>query len=98
MAIKDMHEHNNILLNRRELNFILFHPAEPTPTRQSVRNKIASKYAVDIDLVYVYKLQPEFGRGSTKCEVYVYDSKEIADKLVPEYIKKRNQIKEEKGE
>lgn len=96
MAIKDKQEYNNILLNRRELEFILFHPGEPTPTRQTVRNKIAAEYAVDLDLVYVYKLSPEFGRGSTHCSVYIYDSKEATEKLVPKHIKKRNQ--KEKGD
>ncbi|MBD3230860.1 MAG: 30S ribosomal protein S24e [Candidatus Lokiarchaeota archaeon] len=98
MAIKDKQEYNNVLLNRRELEFIIFHPGDPTPTRQNIRNKIAAEYAVDLDLVYVYKLSPEFGRGSTKCLVYIYDSKEAGEKLVPNYIKKRNQVKEEKGD
>jgi small subunit ribosomal protein S24e len=93
MAIKDMNEYENVLLNRRELNFILFHPGEPTPTRQVIRNKVASEYAVDLDLVYVYELNPEFGRGSTKCLVYIYDSKEFAEKMIPKYIKKRNETK-----
>ncbi|MHA1268861.1 MAG: 30S ribosomal protein S24e [Candidatus Helarchaeota archaeon] len=98
MTIKDMQEYDNILLDRKELNFILFHPGEPTPTRQRIRNMIAAQYAVDLDLIYVYKLAPEFGRGSTKCKVMIYKSKNAAENLIPKHIKKRNEIKEGKGD
>ncbi len=98
MAIKDMQEIDNILLRRKELYFTMFHLGEPTPTRQAIRNKIAAQYAVDLDLVFVYKMVPEFGRGSTKCEVYIYESKEAADLLVPKHIKLRNKVNDKEGE
>ncbi len=79
----------NPLLSRRELMLIINHLGGGTPSRLDLRKKIASKLGEDIDKVYVKKIIEQTD-SSCKVLANVYENKEIALKIEPEYIIKRN--------
>ncbi|MHA1409397.1 MAG: 30S ribosomal protein S24e [Candidatus Odinarchaeia archaeon] len=91
-------EKKNPLLQRKELEYRLIHSFNSTPTRVEVRKKIAAKLNVDIDKVYVKNLIGLAGKNETKAVIHVYDNKKIALEIEPDYIIKRNEIKEEPKE
>ncbi|WEU39718.1 MAG: 30S ribosomal protein S24e [Candidatus Odinarchaeum yellowstonii] len=84
----------NPLLSRREMTLIISHLGEGTPNRLNIRKKIASKLGEEIDKVYVRKI---IEQADNRCKVlaHVYDDKEIALKIEPDYIIKRNSEKQE---
>ena len=85
----------NPLIRRREIKAILSHIGRGTPMRYVVREAIAKAYNVDLDLVYVRRIQTERGWGRTIVEAHIYDSKERALKFEPKYIIERNKGFEE---
>ncbi|MHA1238522.1 MAG: 30S ribosomal protein S24e [Candidatus Odinarchaeia archaeon] len=91
-------EKDNPLLRRREIEFILSHSAEGTPSRHAVRKKLSALLNVDLDKVYIRKIQPIMGREESKGFACIYQDKETALRIEPQYIIKRNQIEEQQEE
>ena len=85
----------NPLLKRNEVEFILAHPAEGTPSRLEVRKKLSAILNVDLEQVYIRKIQPIMGREESKGFACIYESKEDAIRIEPQYILKRNEPKQE---
>ena len=84
-------EKYNPLIKRLELLIKLSHIGKGTPSRGVVRKAIAQAYNVDINRVYIRKIESEYGWGVTRVEVHIYDSPERAKMFEPEYIIKRNE-------
>ncbi len=80
----------NKLLARREVVALITHEGGSTPTRQQVREAIASQLGVKPELVFVRRILTEFGRGASKAEVHIYDSEEQAKVVEPLYVIARN--------
>ena len=89
-------EKKNPLLKRKELEFDFDHSLEGTPKSLDLRKKIAAKLTEDISKVYIKQMIGQAGQNKTRLIVHVYDDPKIALKIEPEYIIKRNEIKEEK--
>lgn len=84
-------EKYNPLIKRLELLIKLSHIGKGTPSRGVVRKAIAQAFNVDINRVYVRKIESEYGWGVTRVEVHIYDSPERAKMFEPEHIIKRNE-------
>jgi len=80
----------NKVIGRRELDLIVHHLLKPTPMRINLRLTIAEKFGVDIQKVYVRRIDTEYGIGESRVEVHIYDSVERAKKFEPAYIIDRN--------
>lgn len=87
-------ENNNALLRRKEVTFILDHQTSGTPALAKVREAVASLYSINIELVYVTKLQSITGTNRTQGQAEIYDKLEVAQALVPKHIHARNLLKE----
>ena len=100
MAVKleKVMEKTNSLLKRKELEFIADHSLSGTPNRAEIKKKIAAMLNQGLSLVFIKKVVTLSGENKSKVTVHVYENKDIAEKIEPDYIIKRNEIKEEKPE
>ncbi|MEM1597915.1 MAG: 30S ribosomal protein S24e [Pyrobaculum sp.] len=80
----------NKLLRRREVLVEALHQGASTPTRQSLRQWVASQLGVDVGNVFVRKIKTEYGRGRSVAEVHVYEDSALAKAIEPVYILARN--------
>ncbi len=90
MELKLEQIRENKLLGRREVVALIAHEGASTPTRQQVREAVASQLGVSPELVFVRSIKTEFGRGVSKAEVHVYSSEAQAKVVEPLYIIARN--------
>ncbi len=98
MEIEILKEVKEPLLHRRTVEFVVKHPDQGTPARFDIRKAIAELLKEDLDRVYVIKLLTEYGKQETQGIVQVYESKEIAERVLHNYIKRRNAPKEKEEE
>lgn len=85
---------NNVLLNRRELEFtIVFNGA--TPSRKMVHAKLAAMLNTQKDLLVIGSLHNRFGLTQITGDARLYSSPEDVKKLEPDYILKRGVSGEE---
>ncbi|MFX1294844.1 MAG: 30S ribosomal protein S24e [Promethearchaeota archaeon] len=90
-------EFDNQLLSRKQINFKIVHQNKATPTRIEVRKKVAAQFNADLERVIISKLIPKFGSQLTIGYAKIYDTVEMAQKIEPKHILKRNQPKEKKA-
>ncbi|MDX1611593.1 MAG: 30S ribosomal protein S24e [Candidatus Thermoplasmatota archaeon] len=88
--IKDQRE--NPLLKRQEVEFLLHHPGENTPSREQVREMVASHLNGKKNNVVVDHLKSEFGRATTAGYAKLYESQEAAKNAEPKHLLVRNNI------
>ncbi len=91
MKIDVLKEKENVLLGRKEIDFICFHPNEGTPIRYDIRKRLGALFNADIETVYIRALKSEFGRAASKGLAMIYNSPERALEIEREHIIKRNQ-------
>jgi small subunit ribosomal protein S24e len=96
MDVEVIEKKQNPLLNRQEIRFKILHPKEPTPNRDSAREKIASENNVKKEQVIIDNLETTFGKSETVGYAKIYPSKEEAMKNEREYHLVRNKLKEGK--
>lgn len=84
-------EKYNPLIGRLEIELEINHLLKPTPSRQEVRQAVASAYGVNLEKVYVRSLRTEYGAGITKATIHIYDSVERALSFEPKHIIKRHE-------
>lgn len=94
MEIEERSKRENKLLRRTELEFVLHHPGEETPERDSVRALIADYVGGAAENTIVDSLNSEFGRGSTKGYAKIYEDQDDVLKVEPEHQLVRNGLKE----
>mgnify|MGYP003301118203 CR=1 FL=1 len=94
MDIEISEKKQNPLLGRWEVRFVVQHPNEKTPTRDSIREKLASQLNGKKGNVVVDSMNSVFGKGMTKGYARVYDAPEMLAKNEPHYILKRNKLEE----
>jgi len=80
----------NPLVRRRELTLKIYHVLKSTPMRINLRLALAEKLKVDIQRVYIRKIETEYGIGVSIAEVHIYDTVERALAFEPKYIIDRN--------
>ncbi|MEM3737558.1 MAG: 30S ribosomal protein S24e [Candidatus Bathyarchaeia archaeon] len=79
----------NPLLERRELNFEIYHPNAPTPTRKEVKEKLAAIINTDQSTIHIAKMETKRDSWATKGLVYIYLSQNKAKLLTPHYLIER---------
>lgn len=90
MEIKIVSNKRNDLLKRNEVIFIVTHEGGPTPSRIEVREKLASKLNVDVDRVYIRRMETMTGTRITTGEAHIHDAPEQARLIEPKHIISRN--------
>ena len=91
-------EKYNPLIKRIEITGLIYHIGKGSPARKNIREKVANAYNKPIDVVYIRKLESEFGIGRTRALIHIYDSVERALAFEPKHIIQRDTGKKEKGE
>jgi len=94
MKIKIEEKHENSLLKRQDITFLVEHSGTATPPRLDVRDKLAAQMNCQIDQLYVIKLQGLYGQSSTRGLAHLYASKEEALAQEQNHIIKRHSIEE----
>jgi small subunit ribosomal protein S24e len=91
MEVKIISEKNNPLLERREIQFHIYHDQTgSTPPRLEIRKAVATALKVNTDLVFTKKIVTKTGTHTAVGMANVYDSVEKANFIEPKYIVKRN--------
>lgn len=94
MKIKIEEKHENLLLKRQDITFLVEHAGTATPPRLDVRDKLAAQMNCQTDQLYVIKLQGLFGQSSTRGLAHLYASKEEALTQEQAHIIKRHSTEE----
>jgi small subunit ribosomal protein S24e len=95
MEIKIISEKYNPLLKRKEVIFQVEHEQiRGTPPRFEVRTKLAEMLKINLDRIYVKKLETKTGTMVALGEANAYDSVEQAMFIEPKFVIERNTPKE----
>ncbi|MBS7623985.1 30S ribosomal protein S24e [Candidatus Bathyarchaeota archaeon] len=86
MKIKVLKNRRDEILKRNEIIFTVHHDNSPTPSRVEVRREIASMFKVDIERVYIRRMEGVTGTNMTIGEAHIYDSPEYAKAIEPKHI------------
>ncbi len=89
--MKVVNEFENKLLGRKEVT-VSMQSDGVTASRSKVKAELVKKLKAKEDLLVVNKIKPHFGSQETMVSAYVYEKKEVMDKLTPEHIAKRNYV------
>ena len=90
MEIRVVLERYNGIFKRKELRFFTDHVSLSTPKLSEVRKNLTEKFNVEINRVYITKLETTTGTNRTKGEAEIYDFVTTAKAVVPLYIQRRN--------
>jgi ribosomal protein S24E len=96
MEFKVKQDTYNPLLKRKELSLDVEHDNAGSPSRTSLRDAVAAKYATKAENVFVVEIETKTGTQYSVCEVQVYDDPESANRVVPKHIQIRNLPSEER--
>ncbi|MEM1555790.1 MAG: 30S ribosomal protein S24e [Candidatus Bathyarchaeia archaeon] len=94
MEIKIVSTKRNELLKRNEVYFMVRHEKDATPPRIKVREKIAGVLGVEVDRVFIRRMESVTGAMMSIGEAHVYDSPDYARLIEPEHIIARNTLQE----
>ncbi|MHA2406003.1 MAG: 30S ribosomal protein S24e [Candidatus Hermodarchaeia archaeon] len=94
MKIKIEEKHENSLLNRQDITFLVDHSGTATPSRIDVRAKLAAMLNSKEDQLYIIKLSGLYGQSTSQGYAHLYPTKEAALKQEQAYIIKRHTIEE----
>ena len=81
----------NVLLNRRELDFIVKYEGS-TPSRNDIRNKLAAMLNAPLELLVVQRIKTEYGMQEGKGYAKLYENEDRMKEVELEYVLKRNAI------
>jgi ribosomal protein S24E len=99
MKLKILSKEQNPLMKRKEVTFRVDHAQTGgTPTRLEIREQLANLLKMDIELVYVNKLETKTGTMVALGEANAYDSVEQAKLVEPNHIIARNTTPENSKE
>ena len=90
-----LEEHNNALLNRREIK-TLFKNSAGRVKRVDAANIIANQLNVDRNVIIPINMKCETGKSDIYATMYIYNNEEDAKKQLPRYRILRNMSKEER--
>ena len=75
----------NKLLDRKQFVVDLSHPGAAAPTRDAIKDLVASQCKASKDLVVIFGLHTKFGGGHTTGFGFIYDSKDAMTKVEPKH-------------
>ncbi|MFX1576341.1 MAG: 30S ribosomal protein S24e [Promethearchaeota archaeon] len=90
MKIKIEEKHENPLLNRQDITFLVDHSGTATPPRIDVRAKLAAMLNCQEDQLYITKLIGLYGQSISQGKAHLFPSKEVALSQEQSYIIKRH--------
>jgi len=90
-------EKYNPLIGRKEVDVLLTHLGEITPTREAVRSKVAALLNMDLDHVVIQSIQGHFGEPQSRVIVHCYDNADDVFVFEPKFRLKRNKILKEES-
>jgi small subunit ribosomal protein S24e len=90
-----LEEHNNALLNRREIK-TLFKNSAGRVKRVDAANIIANQLNVDRNVIIPINMKCETGKSDIYATMYIYNNEEDVKKQLPRYRILRNMSKEER--
>jgi small subunit ribosomal protein S24e len=91
MDIRIIKDKKNLLLNRRELDFIVKYEGS-TPSRNDVKNKLAAMLNAPLALLVIQKIKTEFGMQEAKGYAKLYEDAARLKEVELAYVQKRNAI------
>jgi small subunit ribosomal protein S24e len=91
MDIRIIKDNKNLLLNRRELDFIVKYEGS-TPSRNDVKNKLAAMLNAPLALLVIQKIKTEFGMQEAKGYAKLYEDAARLKEVELAYVQKRNAI------
>lgn len=89
MDIQIIKDKNNVLLNRRELDFTVKYEG-PTPSRSDIRNKLAAMLNAPLELLVIQKVDTEYGMQESRGYAKLYAEEARMKEIEHEYVLKRN--------
>ena len=96
MDVEVSKRQENVLLGRIELDLKIMHSEKATPKREEVQKKVAEMESAKSELVIVRRMEPEFGRGTTRGIVRVYKDAANLKRLEAHHILVRHKLAEKK--
>ncbi|MEM4462023.1 MAG: 30S ribosomal protein S24e [Candidatus Bathyarchaeia archaeon] len=97
MEVKIVEERYNPLLCRREVRFLVEHRGRSTPIKFEVRKYLAAMFNTDLSLVYIIRFVTKTSTNLSEGLCHVYDSKEYVERLVPDFIRRKNESTQSGG-
>jgi small subunit ribosomal protein S24e len=89
MDIRILKDKGNVLLNRRELDFIVKYEGS-TPSRNDIKNKLAAMLNAPLELLVVQRIKTEYGMQEAKGYAKLYEDVNRMKEVELEYVLKRN--------
>ncbi len=86
------------LLSRKEISGTLSYE-KSTPSKNDIAKALSEKYKVDISQILIIKISNHIGFTKSKFSAYIYDSKEMLDKITKKgkkLLEKEKKAEEEK--
>jgi ribosomal protein S24E len=96
LSFEVIDEKTNRLIGRREAKLVVHHEGAGTPDRLTVRKLASDHFKTPVERVFVRSISTRTGGSSALCAVEIYDDKQVAQKVVPAYLKNRNLPKEQR--
>jgi small subunit ribosomal protein S24e len=92
MDMETVAKRDNPLMRRVELEFVIHHPGQETPERDSVRALAADQVGGEKASTVIDHLDSEFGRAATQGYAKIYESEDDALEAEPDHILERNNL------
>ncbi|MCX8176465.1 MAG: hypothetical protein N3E48_04460 [Candidatus Bathyarchaeota archaeon] len=89
--ISIINDYKNILVGRREITFEVLHERLPTPEREKVKEKIAAKFGVKPEQVYILNMKTKTNSWITVGTAHIYEGS--VKVILPKHIINRNKPK-----
>ena len=90
-----LEDHNNTLLNRREIKSVLKNSAGKVK-RVDAADMIAKQLNIDRNVIIPISMKCETGKSDTYATMYIYNDEDEAKKQLPRYRILRNMSKEDR--
>ena len=82
----------NALFNRKDIKFVLRHAGETTPSRQQMKDLVASEVGAKSSLVVIDHMESATGMAATRGVARAYSNLEAAQATERVHFMKRNNI------
>ena len=94
MEIKIIKEEDNPVIGRKEVQCVINHLGEQTPTRESVQSNIAAQLNTDKEFVVIQSIEGHFGEPISQVVAHCYNEKDDVLRFEPKFRLKRNKLVE----
>ncbi len=91
-------EKYNRFLKRKELDIVVEHPHEQTPSMAALQKLIAKEQNVEAEKVEVIEAKTHTGSTKTKCLVFIWDEKKTKSEAKDEKVAEPSKAAEQEAE